>query len=97
MHYVHRAWLDIVQGDDSDNRGSQGGGNLRIIPVADVSLASEFEMMNFRVKRFTHLPRRTRKIDHHSAGVDDVHPKTAPLQPVFDCVEICLRRTESLT
>ncbi len=95
MHLVHGRGPKIMQRDNAGNDGSECGGNSRIADIANVFLAFDLEIVNFRLETFADLRGGAGKIDEHPTGIDHVDAKTMRLQPSGNLVEVRLRQTEA--
>src|SRR5207245_1484506 len=63
MHLVHGMWSKIVQRDDAGHDGSECGGNPGIADIANVLLALDIEIVNFRLEGTAHLGGSAGEID----------------------------------
>jgi len=64
------------------------------LPVAHISEVLfwpfDVKLMNFRVKDSSYLTGGARKIDHHAAGINDIHFEAVRFKPVGEFIEISI-------
>src|SRR5258708_19603098 len=94
---VHGMRTEVVQRDDAGNDGSECGRNSRITDIANVLLAFDIEIVNFRLQGSAHLGGGTGEIDEHAAGIDHVYAKTMGFKPSGDRIEAILSQAEPFT
>ena len=94
---VHGVGTEVVQRDDASDDWSESGRNSWIADIANVLLAFDYEMVNFRLEGGAHLGDGAGKIDEHAAGIDDVDAKAMGFEPASDDVEVGLRQAELFT
>ena len=88
MHLVHDMGSKIMQRDDAGHDRCKGRRNSRIADIANMPLAFNFEVVNFRLERFAHLDSGAGKINEHAAGVDHVDVKTMGFKPAGDGFQV---------
>src|ERR1700758_801620 len=91
------ARLEVMQRDDAHDHRRQCRGNLWVAHVSNMLLTVHFQVVDFRAEGFPHLARRTRKIDHHSIGIDQIHGESMRLEPQFDRIDVLLRYPKVLS
>lgn len=96
MHFVHRVRRKIMQRNHAHHRRSQRRGNRRIAVIRKVPHSVHFQRVNLRPKSFAHLPRMSRKIDTHTAGINHVDRKSMRFQPTGNRGHILRRQSKSL-
>src|SRR5260370_9663723 len=92
---MHGMRAEVVQRNDAGNDGSESGGNSRIADIANVLLAFDSEIVNFRLEGIAHLGGGAGEIDENTAGIDHVDAKAMGLEPSGDSIEVRLRQTEA--
>ena len=63
MRFAHDAGREIVQGKDAGDGRGEGGGNLGVADVGDVTPTGDIEVMDAGVEGEGHLAGRAGEID----------------------------------
>src|SRR5260370_27236786 len=95
MDLVDDMGSKIVQRDDGGDDGSECGGNLRIADIANVLLAFNLEVVDFRFEGLANLGGGARKINEHAAGINHVDAETVFFFKQKTAYEIGFRQAET--
>jgi hypothetical protein len=96
-HLMHGVRREIMQRDDAHHQRRERRRDLGVAHIGEVLLASDMNMMNFRVEGFSHLSGGAGKVDDHAAGVDHVDLEVVALKPVGELIQIAIRWAKSLS